>query len=158
KYSSRAIGALGACATLAGGAAAALPADPAAGLAAGVLAVAEEAGAVAGGPLQATPRDDMRAKRAALRMAGGGPRLTRNARLCQRSGMTRLLLPRSGRRPFMGKVVKDRQLRASFRRTALFLTAAGTAGGCAPFSATPPFHFAETATILRPGEVGVTAA
>jgi len=58
----------------------------------------------------------------------------------------------------MGKVVKDRHLRASFRRSALFLTVAGIAGGCAPFSATPPFHFAETATILKPGEVGVTAA
>jgi len=58
----------------------------------------------------------------------------------------------------MGKVVKDRQLRASFRRSALFLTVAGIASGCAPFSATPPFHFAETATVLQPGEVGVTAA
>jgi hypothetical protein len=58
----------------------------------------------------------------------------------------------------MRKVVKDRQLRASFRQRALFLTVAGTAGGCAPFSATPPFHFAETATVLKPGEVGVTAA
>jgi len=58
----------------------------------------------------------------------------------------------------MRKVVKDRQLRASFRRGALFLTVAGSAGGCAPFSATPPFHFAETATVLKQGEVGVTAA
>jgi hypothetical protein len=58
----------------------------------------------------------------------------------------------------MGKVVKDRQLRTGFRRNWLLLTVAGMAGGCAPFSATPPFHFAETATVLQSGEVGVTAA
>jgi hypothetical protein len=45
------------------------------------------------------------------------------------------------------------------QRTAGFLgLGAAAVAGCAPFSPTPPFHFAETAQVLAPREVGVTVA
>jgi hypothetical protein len=58
----------------------------------------------------------------------------------------------------MRKVVKDRRFQARFRPKWLLLPIAAALGACAPLSPTPPFHFAETAAVLRPGEVGVTAA
>ncbi|HET6279447.1 MAG TPA: hypothetical protein VFH73_00715, partial [Polyangia bacterium] len=40
----------------------------------------------------------------------------------------------------------------------LFALTVMASGACAPFSPTPPFHFAETAQVLAPREVGVTVA
>lgn len=51
-------------------------------------------------------------------------------------------------------VVKVTQVGAAL----VALMASGAAPGCAPFSPTPPFHFAETAQVLAPRQVGVTVA